>query len=244
LTLAFARERFLRSTIVRVPEGTRIEDTLVRGYRQLALETPARPRDVVLRILDVLLSSLFLLVSLPISLMIAALVLLSSGTPVLYRGERVGRGARVFTMYKFRTLRRGAEVRLGPYLGEELVRRTATEFTPVGRWLKTTQLDEIPQFVNVLRGDMSLVGPRPIRPVFFEELAHELPSYWQRLVVRPGLTGFAQVRRGYETPMGEKLAHDLEWIADRSVRLYLRTVVATAWRVVRQSLAGLTRPGA
>jgi len=225
-----------------VPETTRIEDTLVRGYRQLALETPARPRDVILRALDVLLASLFLLLSLPVSLPIAVLVLVTSGTPVFYRGERVGRGARVFTMYKFRTLRRGAEGRLGPYLGEELVRRTPAEFTPVGRWLKATQLDEIPQFVNVLRGDMSLVGPRPIRPVFFEELAHELPSYWQRLVVRPGLTGFAQVRRGYETSMGEKLAHDLEWIADRSVRLYLRTVLATGWRVIWQSVPGLVRP--
>jgi lipopolysaccharide/colanic/teichoic acid biosynthesis glycosyltransferase len=227
-----------------VPESTRIEDTLVRGYRQLALETPARPRDVVLRALDVLLSSIFLLLALPIALAIALLVLVTSGTPILYRGERVGRGARVFTMYKFRTLRRGAEHRLGAYLGEELVQRTQAEFTPVGRWLKATQLDEIPQFVNVLRGDMSLVGPRPIRPVFFGELAHELPSYWQRLVVRPGLTGFAQVRRGYETSMGEKLAHDLEWIADRSVRLYLRTVVATAWRVFRQSVGGLLRRGA
>jgi lipopolysaccharide/colanic/teichoic acid biosynthesis glycosyltransferase len=224
-----------------VPETTRLEDTLVRGYRQLALETPARPRDVVLRGLDILLSSLFLFLSLPVSLLIAALVLLMSGTPILYRGERVGRGGRVFTMYKFRTLRRGAEGRLGPYLGEELVSRTQAEFTPIGRWLKATQLDEIPQFVNVLRGDMSLVGPRPIRPVFFEELAHELPSYWQRLVVRPGLTGFAQVRRGYETPMAEKLAHDLEWIADRSVSLYLHTVAATGWRVLRQSLRGLLR---
>ena len=227
-----------------MPDTTRLEDTLVRGYRQLALETPARPRDVVLRALDVLLSSLFLLLSLPLSLGIGLLVLVTSGTPILYRGERVGRGARVFTMYKFRTLRRGAERRLGPYLGEELVERTQAEFTPAGRWLKATQLDEIPQFVNVLRGDMSLVGPRPIRPVFFEELAHELPSYWQRLVVRPGLTGFAQVRRGYETSMGEKLAHDLEWIADRSVRLYLTTVVATAWRVFRQSVGGLLRRGA
>jgi lipopolysaccharide/colanic/teichoic acid biosynthesis glycosyltransferase len=227
-----------------VPESTRIEDTLVRGYRRLALDTPARPRDVVLRTLDILLSSLFLLLALPLSLGIALLVLATSGTPILYRGERVGRGARVFTMYKFRTLRRGAERRLGAYLGEELVERTQAEFTPVGRWLKATQLDEIPQFVNVLRGDMSLVGPRPIRPVFFGELAHELPSYWQRLVVRPGLTGFAQVRRGYETSMGEKLAHDLEWIADRSVRLYLRTVIATGWRVLRQSLGGLARRGA
>ena len=225
-------------------ETTGIEDTLIRGYRELALETPARPRDVVLRVLDVILSGLFLLLSLPISISIAVLILLTSGPPILYRGERVGRGARVFTMYKFRTLKRGAEARLGPYLGEDLVRRTQAEFTRIGRGLKATQLDEIPQFVNVLRGDMSLVGPRPIRPVFFEELAHELPSYWQRLVVRPGLTGFAQVRRGYETPMGEKLAHDLEWIADRSVRLYLLTVVATGWRVLKQSVGGLLRRGA
>jgi lipopolysaccharide/colanic/teichoic acid biosynthesis glycosyltransferase len=223
---------------------TRIEDTLVRGYRQLANETPARRPDALLRILDIVLSSVFLVVSLPVSLLIALLVLVTGGPPVLYRGARVGRGGRVFTMLKFRTLRHGAEQRLGPHLGEELVLRTRGEFTPVGQWLKATQLDEIPQFLNVLRGDMSLVGPRPIRPVFFEELAHDLPAYWQRLVVRPGLTGLAQVRRGYETSMAEKLAHDLEWIADRSVRLYLRTVAATAWRVLRQSLRGTVRPDA
>jgi len=228
-----------------VPESTtRVEDTLVRGYQRLALETPARRRDAALRAFDVVLSSLFLVLTLPLAATIALLVLLTDGRPVLYRGDRVGRGGRIFTMYKFRTLRGGAEARLGPHLGEELVRRTQGEFTPVGRWLKSTQLDEIPQFWNVARGDMSLVGPRPIRPVFFEELVHELPAYWQRLVVRPGLTGLAQVRRGYETSMAEKLAHDLEWIADRSVRLYLHTVFATAWRIIRQSLRGLARPDA
>ena len=222
---------------------TLIEDTFIRGYRQLALDTPARRRDVVLRSLDILLSTLFLACALLVALPLALLVLATSGRPVFYRGDRVGRGGRVFTMLKFRTLRADAEARLGPYLGEELVRRTRAEFTPIGRWLKATQLDEIPQFLNVLRGDMSLVGPRPIRPVFFEELAHELPAYWQRLTVRPGLTGLAQVRRGYETSMAEKLAHDLEWIADRSVRLYLRTVFATGWRMLRQSLRGLVSPG-
>ena len=230
------------TSIIRVPETTRIEDTLVRGYAQLALETPARPRDAVLRVLDVVLTALFLVVALPVGLIIALVILISSGRPVLYRGERVGRGGRVFTMLKFRTLNADAETRLGPYLGEELVHRTKTEFTPIGRWLKATQLDEIPQFANVLRGEMSLVGPRPIRPRFFEELAVELPAYWQRLVVRPGLTGLAQVRRGYETSMAEKLAHDLEWIADRSVGLYLRTVAATGWRVLKQSVRGLLRP--
>jgi lipopolysaccharide/colanic/teichoic acid biosynthesis glycosyltransferase len=228
-------------TIRHMTETSSLEDTLVRGYKTLALETPARPRDAVLRALDIVFSALFLVISLPIALIIALVVVVTSGPPVLYRGERVGQGGRVFTMFKFRTLRRGAERRLGTHLGEELVEATKTEFTPVGRWLKATQLDEIPQFINVLEGDMSLVGPRPIRPVFFEELAHELPSYWQRLVVRPGLTGFAQVRRGYETSMAEKLAHDLEWIADRSVRLYLRTIVATGWRVLKQSVSGIFR---
>ena len=231
----------------RTPQGSSIrgiEDTFIRGYRQLALETPARRRDVLLRVLDVLLSAFFLLLALPLAVPIALIALATSGRPVFYRGARVGRGGRVFTMLKFRTLRSDAETRLGPFLGEELVRRTEDEFTSIGRWLKATQLDEIPQFLNVLRGDMSLVGPRPIRPVFFEELARDLPAYWQRLIVRPGLTGLAQVRRSYETSMAEKLAHDLEWIADRSVRLYLRTVVATGWRVLRQSLGGLVSSGA
>ncbi|HEY5058026.1 MAG TPA: sugar transferase [Gaiellaceae bacterium] len=226
------------------PSAPRLEDALVNGYRRLALETPARPRDVLLRTLDVGFSAVFVICSLPLVLPIALTILATSGRPILYRGERVGRGGRVFTMLKFRTLRSDAEARLGPYLGEELVRRTQDEFSPIGRWLKATQLDEIPQFWNVLIGDMSLVGPRPIRPRFFEELAHELPAYWQRLVVRPGLTGFAQMRRGYETSMAEKLAHDLEWIADRSVRLYLYTLAATAWRIVKQSLQGLRRPAA
>jgi lipopolysaccharide/colanic/teichoic acid biosynthesis glycosyltransferase len=234
------------SSITRMPGTTapRIEDTLVRGYRQLALETPARRRDVVLRALDFVLASVFLVCALPLAVPIGAAILATSGRPLFYRGERVGRGGRVFTMLKFRTLKADAESRLGPFLGEELVRRTEDEFTTIGKWLKATQLDELPQMWNVVRGDMSLVGPRPIRPVFFEELAHDLPAYWQRLIVRPGLTGLAQVRRGYETSMAEKLAHDLEWIADRSVRLYLRTVAATGMRVVKQSVQGLVRRGA
>ena len=118
----------------------------------------------------------------------------------------------------------------------EVVRRTREETTRLGRRLRAAQLDELPQLWNVLRGDMSLVGPRPIRPRFFEELAAELPAYWQRLVVRPGLTGFAQTRMGREESWAEKLAHDLEWIADRSLRLYLRTLGATAWRILTQLL--------
>jgi lipopolysaccharide/colanic/teichoic acid biosynthesis glycosyltransferase len=217
-----------------------LEDTLVTGYTQLARDAPHRRIDLELRALDIFFSALFSLLLSPVALVIAVLVLVTSGRPVLYHGERVGRGGKFFRMLKFRTLKQGAEQRIGQYLGPELVQRTDAELTGIGRWLKASQLDEIPQLWNVLRGDMSFVGPRPIRPRFFTELAHDLPAYWQRLVVRPGLTGFAQVRRGYETSMAEKLAHDLEWIADRSVRLYLRTLVITAVRVVRQALTSHT----
>ena len=221
----------------------RPSDSFVQRFTVLTQQSPKRFVDLELRALDILFAGLFLLASLPLTLPLALLSLLTSGTPLFYRGERVGRGGRIFQMLKFRTLRRGAEERLGPYLGVELIERTRAETTPVGRWLRATQLDEIPQLWNVLRGDMSLVGPRPIRPRFFEELASELPVYWQRLVVRPGLTGLAQVRKRYETSMAEKLAHDLEYIADRSVRMYLRTLTVTAWRVLRQFLRGLFRPG-
>jgi lipopolysaccharide/colanic/teichoic acid biosynthesis glycosyltransferase len=212
-----------------------LEETLVSGYVRLATEAQHRRIDLELRAFDVALALLFGVVALPLAVLIALLQLATSGTPVLYRGERVGRRGRFFQMLKFRTMRPGAEERIGQYLGEELVRATDAELTRLGRWLKASQLDEIPQLWNVLRGDMSFVGPRPIRPRFFAELAQDLPAYWQRLVVRPGLTGFAQVRRGYETSMAEKLAHDLEWIADRSVRLYLRTVLTTGLRVLAQT---------
>jgi lipopolysaccharide/colanic/teichoic acid biosynthesis glycosyltransferase len=211
-----------------------LEDTLISGFTRLASDAPHRRIDAELRTLDIVLAVLFGIVVVPVALVIALIVLVTSGRPVLYRGERVGRRGRFFHMLKFRTMKNGAEERIGQYLGPELMHANDAELTAIGRWLKASQLDEIPQLWNVLRGDMSFVGPRPIRPRFFTELAQDLPAYWQRLVVRPGLTGFAQVRRGYETSMAEKLAHDLEWIADRSVRLYLRTVVVTGARVLRQ----------
>jgi lipopolysaccharide/colanic/teichoic acid biosynthesis glycosyltransferase len=237
-----ARAPSARSTIRPLAVQPQSRADLAERYRRLARETPDRRGvDLAIRILDLFFATLFLVVVLPVALVVAAALVLTSGRPVFYRGQRVGRGGRVFTMTKFRTLKPGAEQRLGHHLGPALVERTEAEVTRIGRWLRATQLDEVPQFWNVLKGDMSLVGPRPIRPRFFEELAADLPAYWQRLVVRPGLTGFAQVRRGYETSMAEKLAHDLEWIADRSVRLYLRTLAATGWRVLWQSLRALFR---
>jgi lipopolysaccharide/colanic/teichoic acid biosynthesis glycosyltransferase len=214
-------------------------ESLAERYARLAQESPQRGRDVALRVLDLFLAGSFGLVTLPLTLPIAAAILLTSGRPVFYRGERVGLYGRVFTMRKFRTLRPEAESRLGGTYGAELTARMPEEATPLGRFLRASQLDELPQLWNVLRGDMSVVGPRPVRPVFFEQLVVDIPAYWQRLVVRPGLTGFAQTRMGREEAWTEKLAHDLEWIADRSVRLYLRIVAATMIRVLRQSVRGL-----
>jgi lipopolysaccharide/colanic/teichoic acid biosynthesis glycosyltransferase len=221
----------------------RPSDSFVERFSTMVSGSPKRRVDLELRTLDVLLSGFFLLVLSPVIGLIALGLVVTSGRPLLYRGERVGRDGRIFHMLKFRTLRRGAEERLGPYLGEELVLRTREETTGLGRRLRAAQLDELPQLWNILRGDMSFVGPRPIRPRFFEQLAGELPAYWQRLVVRPGLTGFAQVRHGYETSMAEKLAHDLEWIADRSVPLYLRTLVSTATRILGQTARSLFQSG-
>jgi lipopolysaccharide/colanic/teichoic acid biosynthesis glycosyltransferase len=197
----------------------------------LAGDGEPRPVDPLLRLLDVLISAAILLVLSPLLVVVATLIAITSGRPVLYRGERVGRAGKTFNMFKFRTLRPDAESRLGPYLGEELSRRTELEVTRVGRALRATHLDEVPQLWNVLRGEMAVVGPRPIRPAFFNELCEEIPQYWQRLVVRPGVTGFAQTRVTREESWANKLAHDMEYIADRSVGLYFSVLLATVAKV-------------
>jgi lipopolysaccharide/colanic/teichoic acid biosynthesis glycosyltransferase len=211
--------------------------------RYAALGDPAlraRPVDRLLRGLDVVLALALLLPAGPVLAIAALAIKLTSGSPVLYRGARVGRAGHTFEMYKLRTLRPDAEERLLGLQDVELDRLTESEHTRVGRVLRATQLDELPQLVNVLRGEMSIVGPRPIRPVFFEELVVDIPQYWQRLVVRPGLTGFAQLRMRRDTTWAEKLAHDLEYLADRSARLYLRIVLSTVARLVARMRAEVT----
>jgi lipopolysaccharide/colanic/teichoic acid biosynthesis glycosyltransferase len=207
-------------------------------YERMSGAYGRRRSDTALRVLDIVISGSVLLALSPVLALVALLVLVTSGPPVLYRGERAGRGGQTFTMFKFRTLRRGAENRLGNRYGEELTRLTAEETTWIGRSLRAAHLDEIPQLWNVLKGDMSIVGPRPIRPAFLAEVSREVPQYWQRLVVRPGVTGFAQTRITREEAWEYKLAHDLEYIADRSVGLYLRVIAATAARVLHLSIRG------
>ncbi len=209
------------------------DESLVERYARMAHSYEPRPIDRILRACDVVLAGTALVLLAPVIAACALAVLASGGRPVLCRGARVGLAGRTFTMLKFRTLAPDAEQRLGPFLGPELARLTAGEVTRVGRALRRASLDELPQLVNVLRGDMSLVGPRPIRPAFFEALCLEIPAYWQRLVVRPGLTGFAQLRLHREESWAEKLAHDMEYIADRSLALYVSILVQTAFVVAR-----------
>src|SRR5436305_1684960 len=236
----------MRTGLTRVPSGALrrrpgseavpppIEhDSLVEQYAAMAHEFEPRPVDHVLRALDIVVAGAAAVLTAPIALLIAmALKLSSPRSPVLYRGWRVGRAGHLFQMLKFRTLAVDAEQRLGPYLGPQLTELTAGEVTRLGRILRGSKLDELPQLVNVLRGEMSLVGPRPIRPAFFAELSTSIPQYWQRLVVRPGVTGLAQLRLTREMTWAEKLAHDMEYIADRSVKLYLSVIATTVWLIV------------
>ena len=225
-----------------MPTQTEQPSTVAEQVSIRASEVYAPRRvDFALRGLDLLIAGSALIVLSPLLGLLALATLIISGRPVLYRGDRVGRAGRVFTMYKLRTLAPGAETRLGNVYGEELTRRTAEEVTVVGKAARLTHIDEVPQLFNVVRGDMSMVGPRPVRPAFFNRLCEEVPTYWQRLVVRPGVTGFAQTRITREDSWEDKLIHDLEYIADRSIRLYLRVLGATMIRIVSLTLRGRDR---
>ncbi|RMH18421.1 MAG: exopolysaccharide biosynthesis polyprenyl glycosylphosphotransferase [Acidobacteria bacterium] len=187
------------------------------------------------RVADVVLSLLILLASSPLLLVAAASVLLADGRPVLYRQTRVGQYGRRFTMLKLRTMRRDAEDR-----GPVFAAADDPRVIPLGGLWRRFRIDELPQLWNVLRGEMSLVGPRPERPEFVAELAARLPYYSFRLAVPPGLTGWAQVNVPYASSLEEhrrKLEFDLYFIRERSLRLYLLTLL----RTVSTSLAGVRR---
>jgi len=171
----------------------------------------------------------------PLFAVVALLVKLTSPGPVFYRGQRVGRGGRLFRIYKFRTMVDGAETEIGGRLAsaEDKTRLC----TPLGRLLKRTKLDELPQLLNVLRGEMRLVGPRPVRPVFLAELEAALPRYRQRFGVPPGMTGIAQLRGGYYTPDRNKLRYDLVYIRNRSLWLDAQIVALTFVKVLNRWLS-------
>jgi exopolysaccharide biosynthesis polyprenyl glycosylphosphotransferase len=156
----------------------------------------------------------------------AIAVRLDSAGPVLYSQPRVGENGRVFNVYKFRSMRTDAEREGTPIWARDKDDR----ITRVGRFIRKTRLDELPQFWNVMRGDMSFVGPRPERPFFVEQLAREIPFYLQRHAVKPGLTGWAQVKYQYGSTVEdamEKLRYDLYYIKHLSIVFDLTIVLDT-----------------
>lgn len=165
------------------------------------------PREslVFKRLLDIIVSLAGLAVALPVILLTAALIRLDSPGPVIYRQKRITDGGQVFYLYKLRTMVDGAEAGTGPVMAGE----DDSRVTRVGRVLRAARVDEIPQLVNVLKGDMSLVGPRPERPFFVNQLIKEVPEYVYRMNVKSGLTGLAQVAGKYSTSPENKLKYDL-----------------------------------
>jgi sugar transferase (PEP-CTERM system associated) len=180
----------------------------------------------VRRLISIFVSLICLIVVSPLLPLIALAIKLTSSGPALYRQKRVGRYGVVFDCYKFRTMRADAEAQDGPtWAGDGDPR-----ITPVGRFLRRTRLDEIPQLWNVLRGDMGFVGPRPERPEFVEWLSREIPYYHLRHIIRPGLTGWAQVRYQYGASLEEskeKLRYDLYYIKNISLSLDLLILLQT-----------------
>ncbi len=179
---------------------------------------------VAKRAFDIIFSLFALVVMAPVMLVTAILIKLTDGGPVLYRQERMGMDGRTFHMLKFRTMRVDAEPD-GARMAVEDDPRT----TPIGRWLRRLSIDELPQFFNVLVGDMSLVGPRPERPVFIEEFKRQIPKYHLRHKVKAGITGWAQINglRG-QTSIQKRIEYDLYYIENWSLLLDLKILVRTA----------------
>jgi exopolysaccharide biosynthesis polyprenyl glycosylphosphotransferase len=182
--------------------------------------------NLVKRVFDVIVSGALFLVALPIMLVTALCIYLDSGLPVLYRQRRVGQDGRVFTLYKFRSMRVDAESTGAPRWASTGDDRT----TRVGRFIRKWRLDELPQLINVLRGEMSFVGPRPERPYFVDQLTKQIPYYALRHSAKPGITGWAQVRYQYGASVDdaiEKLQYDLYYLKNRSLFLDIMIMFAT-----------------
>lgn len=180
-------------------------------------------RSAVKRFTDIVASLLGIVIVSPALVASAIAILMEDGPGVVYRQERVGKDGRIFTMYKLRTMVRDAEAQSGPVLACEGDPR----ITSVGRVLRRYRLDELPQLVNILKGDMSFVGPRPERPHYVEEYARTIPGYLERHSVRPGVTGLAQVSGGYATTAAQKLKYDLIYIFHSDTAMDLRIAAET-----------------
>lgn len=186
----------------------------------------SRHLEICKRILSSILAFLGLVLALPLTVSIALVIFLDSGAPVIFRQERVGRHGKPFILFKFRTMKSSADTDNCPpptEIGD-------SRFTRIGRVLRRSHLDELPQLINILLGDMDFIGPRPFVPNQEQQCLENIPHYRQRFAIRPGLTGWAQVNRGYNASIEdnkEKLAYDLFYIKNQSVGLDLLILLKT-----------------
>ena len=194
--------------------------------------TQAVIRSSEKRVMDIMVSALMLVGTLPIIAVTAAAIYFEGGGPVLYRQERVGRRGRVFTLFKFRSMRQDAEAN-----GAVWALQNDMRVTRIGSFIRRTRIDELPQLINVLKGDMSFVGPRPERPQFVAELSKSIPYYDLRHYVKPGITGWAQILYPYGASINdarEKLQYDLYYLKNYSIfldiNILLQTIQVILWR--------------
>ncbi len=186
----------------------------------------------VKRMLDIVVSLIVLILGLPFIAILALIIKLDSSGPIIYKQTRVGKNGKPFTMYKLRTMYEDAESKTGPMWAQE----NDPRITRVGYWLRKLRLDEIPQLVNVLKGSMSLVGPRPERPHFVDQFKHQIPLYTRRLRVRPGITGWAQVKWKYDSSLDdvkEKTKYDLFYVENISLTMDLKILIITILTVIK-----------
>lgn len=183
------------------------------------------------RLVDIIISIIILTISAPLWIIVAIAIKINSPGALVYSQERVGKDGKLFKMHKFRSMYEDAEAKTGPVWATSNDPRV----TSVGRFLRKTRLDEIPQFMDVLRGDMSLVGPRPERPHFVEKFAIEIPLYKRRLSVKPGITGWAQIKQGYDTSLDDvksKVRYDLFYIENMSFRMDIKILLMTFYTMI------------
>lgn len=202
------------------PNLMNFEDESVMGISEFRLTAEDA---FIKRVFDILVSLILFVIASPFMLVSALLVKLTSKGPVIYKQTRITLNQREFCIYKFRTMRVDAEKQSGPVLASAHDSR----ITSVGKWLRKLRLDELPQIINVLKGDMSIVGPRPERPVFVDEFNQEEPHYYLRHNVRAGITGYAQVYGKYASDYHSKLKFDLLYIKEYSLFLDVKILLQT-----------------
>lgn len=220
--------RDVRVRVVPSPYEALIQPGNLESFGDIALvqvsHHSSRAGEIAKRTFDLLAAGVGLLLLFPAMLVIALLIKLTMPGRAIFAQQRVGRYGRPFVLYKFRTMVENAEAVTGPVLSDGL---KDARLTPLGRWLRRCRADEIPQLWNVLRGEMSMVGPRPERPCFVQRFTETFPSYAQRHSVRPGITGLAQVYGGYHTDARDKLRFDLIYASRQSLWLDFRILLKT-----------------